>query len=569
MTNNSPTDNAKQPPFTLDPKPEHGVTRKDIWDQFKFFIDVAKKANISEDSGLSDKIAEAKAKLRWGSYEGALCYTAARRHPDRLGLVDDDGELTYEQLWEAANRLARGLWQRGIREGSRVAVLALNGRASILPLIARHLVGFNIFMVNANASASQIEHLLEYHEIDGIILDQEFVERLTEKSRHRLVIVGHVDKPNEMEEGLITLQDVIDSAQVTLELPFRPSKSKHIVMTSGTTGVPKGVVRRIPLSPQPAAPVLASIPWHMGMSVILTGVLFHAYGWAQLNMCFLTASTIVARRHFDAEQTFKDIDKYKVTAMASAATPLRALYRYAEENGIDEVEGMEFIVSSGSPLAPSEIEKCNKLFGRTLCNTYGSTETATLAMAGPEDLAGDPTLSGIVFPGTRIEIRDEEGNMVPDGESGEIWAGAYDMFLGYTDPSIDIPVNNGLIRMGDRGIRKGNRLYVQGRADDMVITARAEKIFPAELEKVLIGDPRINDSVVMGVKDGEFGQALRAYILPEEGEDSISEEEITTLLRETLSDAHVPRDIIFVDEFPRNPMGKVLRKQLPGLDSDN
>ena len=164
-----------------------------------------------------------------------------------------------------------------------------------------------------------------------------------------------------------------------------------------------------------------------------------------------------------------------------------------------------------------------------------------------------------------VEILDDDGNPVPDGEMGEVYAGCYDMFVGYTDPDIKPTVNNGLIRMGDKGYRKGDRLYVVGRADDLVITQFAEKIFPSELEDVLIRDERVAEVHVHGVRDDKFGQALRCYVIREDGisEDELNEDVVKELLRTGLSDAHVPRDVFFVHDFPRNAMGKVIRPQLP------
>ena len=560
--------------FTLNPVPEHGVTRRDITDQFFFFLKQLKKSNLTEKQSLRDIGKAVMSQVRWGSYETSQLNQAARKHPDRLGLVDDDGERTFAQFWEDVNRLALGLQRRGIGEGSRVAVLARNGRATIYPLCARHLLGYHIFMINANASAEQIERVLDFHEIELIIVDEEFLDRMNEGSRNRDLVIGHVDTdeeagPGEREDisGFDTMQDVIDSARVTDSLPFRPGQSRHIVLTSGTTGMPKGVVRRVTRSPQPAAPILAAIPWRPGMTLMLTAVLFHAYGWANLLMALLTGSTIIARRTFDPAQAIDDIRRYDITAMASAASRLRALYRYMDENGIEKVDGLEFIVSAGSPLTPHEIQEAERKFGRVLCNCYGSTETATLAMARPEELAADPTLSGVVYPGTRVEIRDENDELVPEGETGNIFVGAYDMFLGYTDPTVPVKVVNGLVPMGDKGyFTEGNHLHVLGRADDMVITQSAEKIFPSELEDRLTRDPRIADVTVHGVPDEHFGQALRAYIIRAEGVTpaELDAEEVRRILRESLSDAHAPRDVFFVEEFPRNPMGKVIRPQLPG-----
>lgn len=256
--------------------------------------------------------------------------------------------------------------------------------------------------------------------------------------------------------------------------------------------------------------------------------------------------------------------------MCSAASRLRSIVSYMDNEGIDHVDGLQFIVSAGSPLAAHEIEKTNEKFGGpdaqpVLCNLYGSSESGPIAVARPKELAADTALSGRIYPGEIVDIRDEDGNLVPEGEIGIIWVAVYDLFAGYTDQDIDIPTINGAICMHDRGyITDGNMLHVLGRGDDLIITQFAEKIFPIEIENVLVSHPRIHDSYVHGVADDQYGQAIRAYVIRGEGTDPITADEVREHVVNELSEGHRPRDVFFVDEFPRNPMGKVIRKKLPG-----
>ncbi|KQB86081.1 AMP-binding protein [Corynebacterium lowii] len=553
--------------YTLTPESTHGVPRKEIIKQFLFFLKTMKQRSVLETSPLADLPGEIKLRKRWGSLEGGTLALTAQRHPDRLGLVDDEGELTYAEFFDHVYRLAHGLQNYGVKDGDNVAVMALNGRAAIFPLSARQLLGYHIFMVNANSSGPQIHKVLEYHEINAFIVDQEFYDRLLPETKEKFnIIIGHTE--GDVPDGLPTLNQIIDETHlITNEdrLPEKPTKSVHVVMTSGTTGMPKGVVRRQLVSPQGIAPAFAAIPWRQDMTVMLHGVLFHFYGWANMLIAMLTGSTIITRRHFDVDETLDIFDKYKVNAWVSAASRLRSIIAELDDRGVKHVDGLEFICSSGSPLTEYEVTRVVDIFGPILCNSYGSTETAGLAISPPELLAKDTSLTGRIHPGYLIEIRDDEGNLLPDGEIGEIYAGCYDMFVGYTDPDAPVRVVNKLLRMGDRGYKKGDLLYVLGRADDLVITQFGEKIFPSELEDLLIRDPRVEDAHVHGVKDAKFGQALRAYIIRAEGvsAEDLSEEEVRRIIVEELSAAHAPRDVFFMKDFPRNPMGKVIRPELP------
>lgn len=558
------------PNFTLTPRINHGAHAKTKLQQFGYFLRILKDLEVLEPMNPADVLAAAKSFYRWGALETTMLSLAARMNPDRLGLVDDDGELTYAEFWERTNRLALALQARGVKAGTNVAVLARNGRAAILPLTCRHMLGFNIFMVNANTSAKQLEHVLAFNHIDVFILDDEFLPMLADDAAEKYdIILGHVDNP-ENTERYETTDGIISQVRVTDSLPTRPKRGFHVVMTSGTTGMPKGVIRGAFKSPQGAAPLVSGIPWKRGLTVILTSVLFHDYGWANLVLSLFTQSTIIARRGFNPEETLRDIQQYNATAMCSAASRLRSIASYMDNEGIDHVDGLRFIVSAGSPLAAHEIEKTNEKFGGpegqpVLCNLYGSSESGPIAVAQPEELAADTALSGRIYPGEIVDIRDEDGNLVPEGEIGIIWVAVYDLFAGYTDQDIDIPTINGAICMHDRGyITDGNMLHVLGRGDDLIITQFAEKIFPIEIENALVSHSRIHDSYVHGVADDQYGQAIRAYIIREEGTDPITADEVLEHVVNELSEGHRPRDVFFVDEFPRNPMGKVIRKKLPG-----
>ena len=556
--------------FTLTPRINHGAPATIKLQQFGYFLRILKDLEVLEPMGAGDIAAAAKSFYRWGALETTMLFMAARMNPDRLGLVDDDGELTYGEFWELTNRLARALQARGVKAGTNVAVLARNGRAAILPLTCRHMLGFNIFMVNANTSAKQLEHVLAFNHIDVFILDDEFLPMLADDATEKYdIILGHVDDPDNSEH-YETMEGIIGQARVTDSLPTRPKRGFHVVMTSGTTGMPKGVIRGAFKSPQGAAPLVSGIPWKRGLTVILTSVLFHDYGWANLVLSLFTQLTIIARRGFSPEETLRDIQHYHATAMCSAASRLRSIVSYMDNEGIDHVDGLQFIVSAGSPLAAHEIEKTNEKFGGpdaqpVLCNLYGSSESGPIAVARPKELAADTALSGRIYPGEIVDIRDEDGNLVPEGEIGIIWVAVYDLFAGYTDQDIVIPTINGAICMHDRGyITDGNMLHVLGRGDDLIITQFAEKIFPIEIENVLVSHPRIHDSYVHGVADDQYGQAIRAYVIRGEGTDPITADEVREHVVNELSEGHRPRDVFFVDEFPRNPMGKVIRKKLPG-----
>ena len=554
------------PTLNLNPKGnKHGQTKLNVMRQFLFMMQNLKDWDFIENQGAKDTVQSLVNRWRWKSLEGSIIADSARHWPERTAVIDDAGELTYSELWENSNRLARALKRRGVKPGDNVAVLALNSRYTLYPMCARHLIGFNTILINGNSSPAQIERILNFHEIKYFILDDEFYESVKDFDLQCELIIGYNGTAGVNTDGLPTVDGIISEARVTVKIPLKPQSSQLVIMTSGTTGLPKGVIRRNPKSPQTLAPVLAAVPWRQNLTVMVTAVLFHGFGILNTLLGFLSGSTLVLRRHFDPKQSFDDIERYNINAMATAASRIRALLAYKDENKMTDVNQMEFIFSSGSPLTPTEIDRTNDFFGRCLCTMYGSSESVALASASAEELDDDHTLSGIIYPGITIEIRDDEGNNLPEGKVGNIWAAEYDMCVGYTDEEIKIPHDDrGLMPMGDEGyIENGNRLHVLGRADDLIITQYAEKIFPQQIVSTLETNPRIDTAYVHGVEDAQYGQAIRAYIIREEG-STISADEVKKYVKDELSDAHEPRDVFFVDEFPRNPMGKVMKRYLPG-----
>ena len=556
-------------PYTFETRVPRILSKKEIFKQLVLLLKRSHQKGFVKSNGWADLRKDLKDLKRWGGLEGFIIARGARQVPNRPALIDDDGTLTYKELYDAAYKLAQALHSRGLGDGANVAVMALNGRGSILPLCARQMAGYNIFMINANASAPQIEHYLDFHQVDALVVDEEFIPLLTDKSRDRTVFVAHRDNPsasnNDDGDSYISISQLIQTAPSDYELPEKPHKGMHVVMTSGTTGMPKGVVRRPLNSPQGFASVADAMPLERGMTLLLTAVLFHAYGWAYMGFAFFTQSTVIARRHFSGSQVLNDFKKYDVTMWVTAATRIREVIGYMDEQGMDRYDGLKIITNSGSPLIPYEIKRADEKFGPVLYSMYGSSETSAVAVAPADELVKDPELTGKIYPGCVVKIFDQDGNELPEGEEGLVAISCFDLFAGYTDQDIDIPTINGAICMHDRGyITDGNMLHVLGRGDDLIITQYAEKIFPIEIENALVSHSRIHDSYVHGVADDQYGQAIRAYIIREEGTDPITADEVREHVVNELSEGHRPRDVFFVDEFPRNPMGKVIRKKLPG-----
>jgi acyl-CoA synthetase (AMP-forming)/AMP-acid ligase II len=203
-------------------------------------------------------------------------------------------------------------------------------------------------------------------------------------------------------------------------------------------------------------------------------------------------------------------------------------------------------------------------FGDNLYNIYGSTEVAYASIATPRDLRAAPTSAGKPPWATTVKILDTDGRELPTGESGRIFVGNGMLFEGYTGGGDDKEVVDGLMSSGDVGrFDEDGRLYVEGRDDEMIVSG-GENVFPQEVENCLARHEAVLEVAAIGVDDDRFGKRLRAFVVAAEA--SPSEDELKDWVKQNLARYKVPREIVFLDELPRNATGKILKRELAELD---
>jgi fatty-acyl-CoA synthase len=294
--------------------------------------------------------------------------------------------------------------------------------------------------------------------------------------------------------------------------------------------------------------------------------MFHALGFAQALVGIGLGSTLVIRRRFDPEQTLESIEQHRATAMVMVPVMLQRTLELGEEKIKEhDLSSLRIIFLSGSALSADVAKRALKAFGPVVYNLYGSTEISYATIATPEELQDDPATVGTVVRGSVVKIFDENENEVPAGESGRIFVGNLSQFEGYTGGGSKDEIQ-GLLASGDVGhFDERGRLYIDGRDDEMIVSG-GENVFPAEVEELLSSHEQIEEAAVIGVDDEKFGQRLKAFVV-KRGE-GISEDEVKDYVKENLARYKVPRDVVFVDELPRNATGKVLKRELAEQDED-
>ena len=307
------------------------------------------------------------------------------------------------------------------------------------------------------------------------------------------------------------------------------------------------------------------MPLHAGWRTHVAAPLFHTWGFGHMALGMLLGSTLVLRRRFDPEECLRTVQDERCESIVVIPVMLqRILALPAEVLDRYDLSRVEVVASSGSALPGELALTWMDRFGDNLYSTYGSTEVAYAAVAGPRDLRESPSTAGRPPYATVVKILDDQGCPVPDGEPGRIFVGNGLLFEGYTGGGSK-EVVDGLMSTGDVGrFREDGRLYVEGRDDEMIVSG-GENVFPKEVEDCIARHDEVVEVAAVGVEDDEFGQRLRAFVVRREG-SSLDEEGVKGWVKENLARYKVPRDVVFLDELPRNATGKVLKRELSQRD---
>ncbi len=498
--------------------------------------------------------------VRWGPTPAAGYSVSAARRPDKIGIVDELGTLTFKEIHERTNALANAWSDLGIGEGDGVAILCRNHRGFVDATVACSKLGANALYLNTMFAGPQITDVCKREKPKAIVYDQEFAELVQEAGKRRKRFVAWFDgEDGAPASGDPLLEDLIARGD-TSDLVPPAEKGRVVILTSGTTGTPKGANRSQPKSLLPAAGFLSKIPLRSEEPWMVAAPMFHSWGFAHFTLGMALGAQLVLRRRFDPEGTLSAIAQHECTTLAVVPVMLsRMLELPAETIARYDTRSLQVIGASGSALPGPLATEVMDRFGDVLYNLYGSTEVAWATIAQPADLRAAPGTAGRPPFGTAVKLLDDDGREVSDGETGRIFVGNELVFDGYTGGG-NKAIIDGLMSTGDVGhFDDGGRLFIDGRDDEMIVSG-GENVFPREVEDLLSHHEAVEEAAVVGVDDPKFGQRLRAFVVL--GDASASEDDLKTYIKSNLASYKVPREIVFLDELPRNATGKVLKREL-------
>lgn len=503
---------------------------------------------------------------RWGEV-GMIPSLNARRTPHRTAIIDDEGSMTFGELNDATNAVANGLLKMGVKGGDGVAILARNHRWFLIANYAAGRIGARIILLNTEFSGPQIRDVSAREGAKVIIHDDEYSEAvaLADAPLGKLRALGtnpEAEQPSGCTDE--TLADLIARSS-TKDAPKATKKASIIILTSGTTGTPKGANRKAPPTLAPIGGVLSHVPFKSREVTSLPSPMFHALGYLHATIAMTLGSTLVLRRKFKPAVVLEDIDKYKVTAVVVVPVMLSRMLDVLETmDPKPDLSSLRIIFASGSQLGAELASRTMKDIGPVVYNLYGSTEMAFVSIARPQDLKKNPATVGPIIKGVRVKILDDHGKEVPKGQVGRIFVGNFFPFEGYTGGG-GKEIIDGLMSSGDVGhFDSDGLLYVSGRDDEMIVSG-GENVFPAEVEDLISGHPDVIEATALGVDDKDFGARLRAFVVRKEGVE-LDEDTVKEYVRDHLARYKVPREVVFLPELPRNPTGKILKRELREMD---
>lgn len=457
----------------------------------------------------------------------ALLHFAARIDPEKIALADDRETLSYQQLFIESKQLAHRL---PLKNGQKVGFLCRNHASLVKAIFAASRLGASIYLLNTEMGKSQIKQALELHDFDLFIYDEEFQLAVEESSCQKLLA---------LQGTFSSLHNFHPAAKSKLK---RVSGSKIMLLTGGTTGKSKEVEHKQTIHAylSPFLGLLNRMKLLDYHTAYIATPIYHGYGIAILFSFIALGKKVVITDKFAAQHACTLIRKHKVDFISVVPLMVRKMLKVKDA----DLSSLSCIASGGALLHASLTKEVREKLGAVLYNLYGTTETGLNIIATPQDLKAAPQTLGRKINGVPLAIMDQYKRKAEVGAVGEI----------------SLKTRKGWIGTGDLAYQDRNGLiFLNGRMDEMVVSG-GENVYPIELEQVMISHPEVEEVAVVGVHDKDFGQRLKAFVVPAEG-SGLAEAQLMEWLKPRVARYHMPKEIVFLDTMPYTSVGKMDKKK--------
>jgi fatty-acyl-CoA synthase len=500
----------------------------------------------------------------------------AANSPDKPALLWRDRSLTFGQLVERMNRAAAGLQRRGFQRNTSV-VLMMKNRPEFLELQGgTGTIGAAGVSISWRSTPSELVYLANHCGAKAIVFEADLWPVVQQAKKDipgvadadYITVGGDAPGCSRYEEDLLAPPSVAPRVQKGDE-----EEAAVVIYTSGTTGKPKGAVRRFPKDALHAfLRFIAETPMRVDDVHLVTCPIYHSTAFGFLSMSSMLGATGVLMDEFKPEAFLQHVERYRVTTTALVPTMLHRIMALGPEVlSRYDTRSLRVIFSGGAPLpGPLAIEAMDH-FGDIVFNFYGATETGLVTLAKPADLRAAPGTIGEPVPGNEIRLLDDAGHEVEVGQVGELYTRNKMLVEGYHRDAgaTRESMRDGFFSVGDLARKDPEgRYFIEGRKRDMIISGGVN-VYPAEVEAVLEAHPDLAEVAVVGLSDPEWGERVCAFVVRRAGEAATTADEgaLKAWCRERLAGPKVPREYVFLEALPRNPTGKVLKRDLRGLSS--
>jgi acyl-CoA synthetase (AMP-forming)/AMP-acid ligase II len=497
-----------------------------------------------------------RAALRYGLGPGCGPVAGAASYGSAPAFIDDSGTVTFGQLEERCQALA-GALAAGLPRGATIALIGRNSAAFYQVMVAASRCGLDILYLNTGFSAAQVAEAAGRRDLAAIVHDAEFADRV----------------PPSAPSIPMTAADGISIEMLAAEGRWpaggwpadgwlagrRWRRGRHVILTSGTTGTPKHTAR-IGGAASSVISLASGLPYRARETHLIAAPMFHSWGWLNTALTMLYSSTIVTARSFDPAGTLALIERERCHVLVAVPVMLRRIMNLPPEvRRRYDTTSLRAVTVSGSALSPALAGAFMDEFGPVLYSLYGSTEAGYATVASPADLRAAPGTAGRPLPRVDVRVLSPAGDRCPPGVPGTIWVRSRDS-LGDAQAGAAGALRT-QVDTGDIGrFDSDGRLFVGGRADDMIITG-GENVYPVEVENVLEQHPAVLEAAVTGRDDEEYGQVLAAHLMLRQGQ-AVTPAELRSWCHARLAPFQVPRQFLVHDDLPHNASGKVVKSAL-------
>ncbi|MEO0448867.1 MAG: fatty acid--CoA ligase [Pseudomonadota bacterium] len=497
----------------------------------------------------------------------------AHARPEKTAFIFEDQEISYGALNTGANKIANGLVDLGVQPDERVVYLGKNSPEYFELLMGVSKAGAVTCPVNWRLAPTEISYIVNDTRARCLFVGAEFAAQIADlKSalpnvQHVFIVAGN----HKGFEPYEAWRDAQSDREIQIDRSFDDDALQ--LYTSGTTGHPKGAVlsNRALIGLRELVPSAQKPEWNRWTSDDVSLVAMPCFhiggtGWGISGLA--EGATGIVMREFDPLQVLGLIDQYKISKIFMVPAAMKIVVEQPEAATTD-FSSVKYMLYGASPIPLDLLKTCMDVFKSGFVQMYGMTETAgTIVALPPEDHdpAGNARMrsAGKAMDGVEVIILAEDGREAPRGQVGEIAARTMANMSSYwnlPDATATTLDADGWLRTGDAGyMDEDGYIYIHDRVKDMIISG-GENIYPAEVENAIFGHPKIADVAVIGVPDQKWGEAVKAIIVPIAGEHVV-EADVIAWARDRIAGFKCPKSVDFVDALPRNPSGKILKKEL-------